>query len=60
MNDADIKRAIQIARRQDTAKAWRELAGKLRKAGYKVQASQAEDKANELALIELEKKEGRQ
>jgi hypothetical protein len=59
MNEADIKRATQMATRRNTSAAWRELARELMKAGKRQLAQEANDKANELLLTELETKAGR-
>ena len=56
MNEADIKRKTQMATRRNTSAAWRELARELMKAGKREQAKEAQDKANELRLAELETK----
>lgn len=56
MNEADIKRATQMATRRNTSAAWRELARELMKAGKREQAKEAQDKADELLLAELETK----
>jgi hypothetical protein len=56
MNEADIKRKTQMATRRNTSAAWRELARELAQAGKYQQASDANAKADELRLIELETK----
>ena len=47
MNEADVKRKLQQARRTDTIKAWRDLAKEFRKHGYEVYAQQCDESAKE-------------
>lgn len=56
MNEADIRRKLQDARRKDTAKVWRMLAAELKKHKYYDIAKQCEDNAIECELRDLEKK----
>lgn len=56
MNEADIRRKLQAARRTDTAAGWRSLAKELRKHGYHALAKDCEEAAIECELRDLEKK----
>jgi len=58
MNDADVKRKLQAARRTDTAAGWRSLAKELRKHGYHALAKDCDENAIECELRDLEKKNG--
>lgn len=56
MNDADVKRKLQQARRINTAAGWRAAAKEFRKHGYHALAKDCDDKAIECTLRDLEKK----
>jgi len=58
MNDADVKRKLQDARRTDTAAGWRSLARELRKHKYYELAKECDENAIECELRDLEKKNG--
>jgi len=54
MNDADVKRKLQAARRADKVKAWLDLAKEFRKHGYEIYAKQCEDSAKECEDSKIE------
>ena len=56
MNDADVKRKLQAARRTDTAAGWRSLAKEFRKHEYYELAKECDENAIECELRDLEKK----
>lgn len=56
MNEADVRRKLQAARRTDTAAGWRSLAKELRKHGYHALAKECDENAIDCELRELEKK----